>query len=145
MEHAMNPNGGSGQQWDTWEAMFSPKDPTSGYPVPLFDAGTGAIDREVLAHWSRFDITKQVTENWERLGPIVTGRVRLVCGSLDSFYLNRAVERFRDEIAPRREPEDGPGYVELIEGADHYTVVRAIVAPWRREMIEHLRNHGLHD
>ncbi len=145
MEHAMNPNGGSGEQWDTWEAMFSPKDPSSGYPEPLFDARTGAIHRKVVAHWSRFDITKQVTENWELLGPIVTDRVRLICGSVDSFYLNRAVERFREKIALQRGSEDGAGYVELVEGADHHTVVRAIHARWRREMIEHLRNHELHD
>ena len=67
------------------------------------------------------------------------------CGSVDSFYLNRAVERFREKIALQRGSEDGAGYVELIEGADHHTVVRAIHARWRREMIEHLRNHELHD
>ena len=36
----------SGQQWDIWEAVFSPVGP-DGYPKRIFDKRTGAIDRSV--------------------------------------------------------------------------------------------------
>ena len=99
MEHAIDPSGGSGGQWDAWEAMFSPRDPATGRPRPMFDARSGAIDRAVVEAWSRFDIARLVTGDWERFGPILRGRVRLACGAQDSFYLNRAVERLREKAA----------------------------------------------
>ena len=36
----------SGQQWDIWEAVYSPVGP-DGYPKPIWDKKTGVIDPEV--------------------------------------------------------------------------------------------------
>ncbi|MHC4415909.1 MAG: alpha/beta hydrolase [Planctomycetota bacterium] len=145
MEYVMHPRGGSGQQWDAWEAMFSPADPDTGYPRPMFDPLGGAIDREVVEHWSRFDITRLVTEDWERYGPLVTGRVRLACGENDSFYLERAVARFKTMVEKLAGEDDGPGYIWLVPGATHGSIQRHTRERWNREMIEHLRHRGLHD
>lgn len=143
MEYFMHPLGGSGQQWDAWEAMFSPRDPETSFPRPMFEPLTGAVDPEVVAQWARFDITRLVVSDWERYGPIVTGRVRLACGTQDSFYLDRAVARFRDAVARLAGEHGGPGYVWLVEGASHSSLERGARARFNREMIEHLRLHGL--
>lgn len=146
MERAVSPDGDSGQQWDAWEAMFGPRDPDTGLPVPMFDSLTGAIDREVVEHWRRFDIAHLVTTDWDRYGPALVRNIRLVCGGNDSFYLNRAVELLKQKTDPLRAQIDGhegaPGYIRLIEGETHGSILRAVSDDWQREMREHLEAAG---
>ena len=40
----------SGQQWDIWEAVYSPLGP-DGYPRRIWDKQTGVIDHEVAQYW----------------------------------------------------------------------------------------------
>ncbi|HET9385928.1 MAG TPA: hypothetical protein VFO67_12330, partial [Gemmatimonadales bacterium] len=40
----------SGDQWDIWEAVYSPVGP-DGYPKRIWDKRTGTIDRAVAAYW----------------------------------------------------------------------------------------------
>src|SRR5688572_2129193 len=40
----------SGQQWDIWEAVYSPAGP-DGYPKRIWDKRSGVIDKAVAAHW----------------------------------------------------------------------------------------------
>jgi len=144
MEYAIHPLGGSGEQWDAWEAMFSPFDPETGYPKRMFDRRTGAIDREIVnTSWAAFDMTRRIDRDWERYGPIVIGRVRLFCGELDNYYLERAVERFGAVVAKRRGDLEGPGYVELIPDQTHSTILRFMTQRIGREMREHLERHDL--
>ena len=145
MEYAIHPHGGSGQQWDAWEAMFSPPDPGTGYPRPMFDARGGAIDPTVVEHWSRFDMARLVTGDWDRYGAIVTARIRLVCGENDSFYLERAVKRFKAKVEALAGEHGGPGYIHIVPGATHGSVHRYTRDRWPKEMIEHLRQSGLHE
>lgn len=155
MEYALHPMGGSGQQWDTWAAMFSPRDDETGFPKRMFDPNTGKIDRDVAAHWKGFDMTRMVRDDWEKYGPIVTERVRLVCGDLDDYYLHRAVERFRDlieektgetmEAGDEQRTTMEAGYVFLHPFATHGNMMDFIANRWNREMRLHLQNHGLMD
>lgn len=145
MEHAMHPLGGSGQQWDAWMAMFSPRDEKTGFPKRMYDPLTGKIERNVVRHWEQFDITRMVRDDWDRYGPIITQRVRLACGMLDHFYLERAVVRFKAMVQQQAGDHAGPGYILLHETADHYNLMAHIYQRWNREMREHLRSHGLHD
>lgn len=147
MEFAIDPHGRSGQQWDAWEAMFGPKDPETGLPVPMFDARTGEIDRDVvLAHWKKFDITRLVVENWDRYGDIVRKRIRIACGMQDSFYLNHAVESFQREVEALMEAHgtewDG-GWVWMVNNATHKNIVEMSTLRIHQEMIKHLQQHGL--
>ncbi|MBT8485984.1 MAG: hypothetical protein HKO59_17395 [Phycisphaerales bacterium] len=147
MEHAMDPRGGSGQQWDAWEAMFSPRDPVTGFPRPLFDATTGAIDRAVVERWRQYDMTRLVDEQWSRYAAIVTERIRLSCGELDSFYLQRAVARFKEVVERHAAASGGwlgPGYVNLVPDATHATLTTDIFQRVNREMRAALRERGLH-
>jgi hypothetical protein len=146
MERAVSPDGDSGQQWDTWEAMFGPRDEDTGLPVPMFDGRTGKIDHAVVEHWKRYDITRMVTEDWAGFGPALVNNIRLVCGTNDSFYLNRAVELLQRKTDPLRAQveghEDAPGYIRLVEGATHGSIIRAVASDWNREMREYLAAQG---
>lgn len=154
VEHVLGPDGDSGEQWGAWNAMYSSKDPATGWPRRMFHPRTGAIDRSIVDRdWRRYDIAALVEREWARLGPIVADRVRLVCGARDSFYLNRAVERFRERVETLKDldaragrpPPGGHGYIEIVPRATHETIVPLTTMRFNKEMIEHLRRHGLHD
>ena len=44
LEQVLATNGRSGGQWDIWQAVYSPAG-ADGYPAPIWDKRTGAIDR----------------------------------------------------------------------------------------------------
>ncbi len=127
MERALAPDFTSGEQWGAWNAMFSGRDSSNGLPLAAFDLENGVIDRTVIDRdWSRYDIARLVREDPDLHGPVLRDRVRLICGDADSYYLNRAVERLSEISAAARaglENPDGPGYVELVPGATHGSVV----------------------
>lgn len=82
----------SGQQWDIWEAVFSPVGP-DGYPKRLFDKVTGEIDRSVAEYWrDHYDLRHIMQRDWVTLGPKLRGKIHLYCGTMDNFYLNNAVK-----------------------------------------------------
>jgi hypothetical protein len=148
MEYAIDSYGRSGEQWDTWEAMFSPRDRRTGLPMPICDPDTGAIDHDVVDHWRGYDMSALVEREWDRLGPVVMQRVHLSCGDLDSFYLDRAVKRFKstvDSLADASGGWVGSGYVEIVPRADHYTIAGITYRRRAKEMREHLRRHGLRE
>ncbi|HWB20316.1 MAG TPA: alpha/beta hydrolase-fold protein, partial [Phycisphaerales bacterium] len=160
MEDVLDPHGRSGQQWDTWEAMFSQKDSSTGMPRPMFDSATGTIDAETVAHWQKYDMYKKVDEHWDTLGPVLTQRVRLVVGSVDSYYLNRAVESLKklveqktgktEEPTPegqKKKHVDGSksGYIDIYGGDDHESIVTNTTIRWNKEMRDYLMQHGYQD
>ncbi len=145
MEYALDPTGASGQQWDGWESMFSPADPATGRPVPMFDARTGRIDRAVVESWSAYDISRLVASDWRKYGPIVTEQVRLHCGTLDNFHLERAVRLFK-ERAERLADADGgwrgAGYINLEPDTTHFSLTPRVFQRINDEMRAYLREHG---
>ena len=57
LELVLGTNARSGQQWDIWEAVFSPVG-SDGYPQPIWDKRTGVIDQQVAAYWrEHYDLT----------------------------------------------------------------------------------------
>ena len=140
MERALAPDGTSGEQWSAWNAMFSGRDPSTGLPRAGFDLATGTIDHEVIARdWSRFDITARLRRDPGRYAPILRDRVRLMCGSRDSYYLERAVRRLAetlDEVDPPSDGDEHAGSIEIVEGATHDTVVGHAMSRWLPEMRE---------
>ncbi len=145
MEYAMHSLGGSGEQWDTWRAMFSPRDETTGFPKPMFDPITGAIDKAVVEHWKQFDIARLVRNDWETYAPIFAERVHLVCGGEDSFYLNRAVERLKVFVDDHQTIEGGTGSITLVPRADHFEVLGRVIQDWHEEVRAFFRSSGLHE
>jgi len=117
---------GYGGQIDSFDAVFSPRG-TNGYPRRLMDKLTGDIDREVAEYWKRYDIRLVLQENWDALGPKLHGKLHIITGAWDTFYLNPAVEMLRDFLSAT----DYDGYVEILPG-NHGNVITDEV----RERIE---------
>ncbi|GAB9477749.1 hypothetical protein Gpo141_00014890, partial [Globisporangium polare] len=87
---------GNGGQWDAFFAVFSPRDPVTKMPVPLFDKVTGEIDEKVVEYWKRFDICKFLRERPELLtSESLRGKVHVICGNEDNYYLDGACRSLR--------------------------------------------------
>jgi hypothetical protein len=68
MELALGSRGRSGDQFDIWEAVYSPV-ADDGYPARVWDKVTGEIDPEVAAHWrEHYDLSHILERYWEELG-----------------------------------------------------------------------------
>ncbi|MEQ8304332.1 MAG: hypothetical protein RIB47_13135 [Cyclobacteriaceae bacterium] len=81
----------SGQQWDIWEAVYSPQG-EDGYPKRLFNKETGEIDPEVAQYWKEnYDLRYILERDWSTLGPKLEGKIHIYCGDMDNYYLNNAV------------------------------------------------------
>ncbi|WP_164155824.1 alpha/beta hydrolase-fold protein [Sandarakinorhabdus rubra] len=81
----------SGQQYDIWEAVYSPQGP-DGYPQRIFDKRTGVIDPKVAAYWrENYDLVHIMRRDWKTLGPKVRDKIFLYAGDMDNYYLNNAV------------------------------------------------------
>ena len=103
-ELALGSKGRSGDQWDIWEAVYSPvgKD---GYPKRVFDKKTGDIDKEVVNYWKEnFDLTHIVQRDWPKIGEKLKGKLHLYVGDMDNFYLNNAVYTAEDMLKKLTNP-----------------------------------------
>lgn len=85
--------GHSGGQLRSFEWVFSPRQ-RDGEPAFLFDRETGAVDPAVAAYWrERYDIGHRIEADWPRLGRYVDGKVHVVVGTADSYYLDGPVRQ----------------------------------------------------
>ena len=153
MERAISPNGTSGEQWDSWAAMFSPAAELERKPRRLCNPMTGVIDPVTVEAWSRFDIARRISKDWDGWGKLFIERVRVIVGERDSFYLERAAIRLRDaiaahareQIAAGKEFPTGPGYIEIVPGATHDSVFPIAQFKFSGEIREYLRGAGHHE
>ena len=109
----------SGQQWDIWEAVFSPQGP-DGYPVRLWDKRTGVIDRKVAEYWKEhYDLTWILRRDWNKgLGRKLAGKIHLYVGDMDNYYLNDAVYLAEEALKGLKDPAYG-GEVAYGDRAEH--------------------------
>lgn len=108
----------SGQQWDIWEATYSPlgKD---GYPQRIWDKYTGDINKEVANHWKEnYDLRYILERDWSVLGEKLKGKIHIYCGDMDNYYLNNAVYLMEDFLENTSEPYYD-GEVEYGDRAEH--------------------------
>jgi hypothetical protein len=107
--------GRSGEQFDIWQAVFSPVG-AGGYPAQIFDPRTGAIDHKVAEYWKEhYDLVHFMQENWKSLGPRLVGKLHIASGTADSFYLERAVRLAQKFLENTKEEGKGPYYAGTIE------------------------------
>jgi len=108
----------SGQQWDIWEAVYSPAG-EDGYPKRLWDKKTGEIDPEVAAYWrENYDLRYILERDWGALGPQLEGKINIYCGDMDNYYLNNAVYLMEHFLESTVEPYYG-GEVDYGDRAEH--------------------------
>jgi pimeloyl-ACP methyl ester carboxylesterase len=97
-ELALGTRSRSGDQFDIWEAVFSPRD-QDGYPKRIFDKYTGAIDSSVASYWKEhFDLTHIIQRDWPKIGEQLKGKIHIYVGEMDSYYLNNAVYSAEDML-----------------------------------------------
>ncbi len=118
MELALGTKSRSGQQWDIWEAVFSPQ-ADDGYPKRIFDKITGEIDSTVASYWrDNYDLRYILQRDWATLGPKVQGKIHIYCGDMDNYYLNNAVYLMEDFLKTTKNPFY-QGEVDYGDRAEH--------------------------
>lgn len=112
LEDVTAPYGG---QFASFDWVFSPRGP-DGRPQPLFDRQTGVVDPQVAAYWrEHYDIAHRIRTRGATLKPRLDGKVHLVVGTQDTFYLDRAARLLKQAF-------DGAGIradFRFVPGRDH--------------------------
>lgn len=117
-ELVLGTNSRSGDQWDIWEAVFSPVGP-NGYPRRIWNKLTGDIDPAVAAYWrENYDLRYILERDWAKLGPKLQGKIHIYCGTMDNYYLNNAVYLMEDFLKSTKDPSY-EGVVDYGERAEH--------------------------
>ena len=94
----------SGDQWDIWEATYSPVG-ADGYPLRLWNKQTGKIDPAVAERWKKYDLLNVLKTTWPTLGPKVAHKINVYVGDMDSYYLNDAVENLNEFLTKADNPK----------------------------------------
>jgi len=108
-----------GGQIGSFEWVFSPRG-DDGRPRHMFNRETGAVVPEVASHWRQYDIRHVLESNWEELSPKLAGKLHIIAGELDTFYLVEAVIELQEFF----EEKNFDASILVIEGGDHGTVMR---------------------
>ena len=117
-ELVLGSKGRSGQQWDIWEAVYSPvgKD---GYPLRIWDKKTGEINKKVADHWKEnYDLAFILKRDWQKNGEDWRGKIKIYCGDMDNYYLNNAVY-LAEEILESTTNPYYDGEVDYGDRAEH--------------------------
>ena len=103
-ELVLGTHGRSGEQFDIWQATFSPMGP-DGYPKPIFNKLTGEIDHDVAKYWKEhYDLSAIMQRDWKTLGPKLAGKMHFYVGESDTWYLDRAVHLLHDFLETTKDP-----------------------------------------
>ena len=95
----------SGDQFDIWEAVFSPvgKD---GYPERIYDKYSGEINKTVAQFWKdNYDLTHIIKRDWPKIGSKLAGKIHIYVGDMDNYYLNNAVYTAEEMIRKLENPK----------------------------------------
>lgn len=113
LERVLGPYGG---QMASFEWVFSPKGP-DGRPVPMFNRDTGAVDPKVARYWrDHYDIAYRIKTHWPELKPDLDGKIHLIVGTADTFYLDGAAHKLKqvlDGVGAKAEVEFLPGKTHM--------------------------------
>ena len=140
MERAISPRGASGEQWDSWAAMWSPMDDRTGAPRRIANPVTGEIDPVTVEAWTAFDIARLARSD-QGVADIIARRAQVLCGDRDSFYLDRAVRKLADVLLLSN--RDGSmGLIDVIPDLDHGTVATIATARFHRQIRDHFERSG---
>jgi enterochelin esterase-like enzyme len=86
--------GDYGGQLASFEWVFSPRG-ADGRPLQMFNRETGDVDPAVVAYWGdHYDLAHIVSTNWASRGADLKGKIHLIVGTADTFYLDGAAHKF---------------------------------------------------
>jgi len=111
MELASGTRGRSAAQIDIWNATYGPVGP-DGYPRQLWDLRTGKIDHEVAIYMREhgYDLRHYLETNWSRIGPSLVGKLHVLTGDMDDFYLGPAVYLLESFLESTKSPHYGGSF-----------------------------------
>ncbi len=128
MEWALGPGG----QLHSFEAVFSPRG-EDGTPQLIWDRRTGAVDTAVTRHWEKYDIRLILERNWSDLGPKLNGKLHVIMGDQDTFYLEGATILLKESLKQLGSDAE----IEIVPGRDHFNLLeKSLLLRIRREMAE---------
>ncbi|HFA49046.1 MAG TPA: hypothetical protein ENJ95_08520 [Bacteroidetes bacterium] len=108
----------SGDQWDIWQAVYSPVG-MDGYPAPIWDKYSGEINPDVALYWrDNYDLQYILRRDWNEIGPKLVGKIHIYCGDMDNYYLNNAVYLMEEFLEGTMYPYYG-GEVDYGDRAEH--------------------------
>jgi hypothetical protein len=108
----------SGDQWDIWQAVYSPVG-NDGYPKPIWDKVSGRIDPSVARYWrDNYDLGHILQRDWRKIGNKLEGKIHIYCGTGDNYFLNNAVYLVEDILKNTKDPHYG-GEVDYGDRAEH--------------------------
>ena len=117
-ELALGTNSRSGDQWDIWQAVYSPVG-DDGYPRPIWDKLTGEIDHETAVYWQEnYDLRYIMERDWGKIGSSLEGKIHIYCGDMDNYYLNNAVKLTEEFLENTSDPYY-KGEVDFGDGFEH--------------------------
>jgi pimeloyl-ACP methyl ester carboxylesterase len=129
MEQVLGPYGGQIASFD-W--VFSPRGP-GGRPEEMFNRATGDVNPKVVAYWrDHYDIAYRLQQNWPALKPNLNGKIHVIAGTADTFYLDGAAHRLKDVldgVHAKSEIEFLPGRTHFnlyAEGQDRFALLKKI-------------------
>ena len=146
-EYVLGTHGRSGEQWDIWQAVFSPAGP-DGYPAEIINPVTGEIDKKVLAYWQEhYDLTAILKRDWPTLGPKLEGKLHLAVGDGDTYFLNNAVHLLETALKATRNPRSdatfqyGPGMPHCYTGGPAEYTMQQNNANWAQRVLPLMTEH----
>ena len=117
-EFILGDKGRSGDQWDIWQAVYSPVG-DEGYPRPIWDKHTGEIDHDVENYWKEnYDLRYIMERDWDKIGKNLEGKINIYCGDMDNYYLNNAVVLTEQFLETTQDPYYA-GEVDYGNNAEH--------------------------
>lgn len=133
MEWALGPGG----QLHSFEAVFSPRG-EDGKPQLIWDRKSGEVITDVTKTWEKYDIRLILERNWDTLGPKLGGKLHVIMGDGDTFYLEGATKLLKESL----EKLNSDAVVEIVPGRDHFNLVgQKLHERIRREMAESFLKH----
>ena len=148
-EDVLGTHGRSTEQWDIWQAVFSPAG-ADGYPAQIIDPLTGEIDKKVLAYWhEHYDLTAILKRDWPTLGPKLEGKLHLTVGDGDTYFLNNAVHLLQTQLDATRNPHSdatfqyGPGMPHCYTGGPAEYTMQQNNANWAQRVLPLMVDHML--
>ncbi|AFL86817.1 Putative esterase [Terriglobus roseus DSM 18391] len=146
-EQVLGTKGRSTEQWMIWQAVFSPQG-ADGYPAPVLDPITGAIDKSVVQYWhDHYDLAAILKRDWPTLGPKLEGKLHLAVGDGDTYFLNNAVHLLQTQLDATRNPHSdatfqyGPGMPHCYTGGPAEYTMQQNGANWPQRLLPMMTEH----
>lgn len=148
-EYVLGTHGRSTEQWDIWQAVFSPAG-GDGYPAQIIDPLTGAIDKSVRSYWhDHYDLAAILQRDWPTLGPKLEGKLHFAVGDGDTYFLNNAVHMLQKQLEATRNPHSdatfqyGPGMPHCYTGGPSEYTMQQNNADWAQRVLPQMAEHML--